>query len=126
MVRRNLVGDEANLMFFEGCFLNGYESHRDWLGWHEDDDQGIDHSKPIAIVTLYGGPGVDHPRAIQFREKLGEVDGKMTYGEPETLPLEQGSLCLMPAGFQSTHQHRIPKAGFECRSRISLTFRGLV
>lgn len=113
---------------YEGCFLNGYEGAHDWLGWHEDDDPGIDHSKAIAIVTLYGGEGVDTPRSIQFREKLG-IDpstGKMTYGDTVDLPLEQGSLCLMPAGFQSTHQHRIPKAGFQSRSRISLTFRSLL
>lgn len=114
--------------YYEGCFLNGYEGAHDWLGWHEDDDPGIDHSKAIAIITLYGGEGVDRPRSIQFREKLGidEATGKMTYGEIQDLPLEQGSLCLMPSGFQSTHQHRIPKAGFESKSRISLTFRSLL
>ena len=121
-----LLTDPRVLVDYEGCFLNGYEGAHDWLGWHEDDDPGIDHSKPIAIVTLYGGEGVDKPRSIQFREKLGEVDGKMTYGETVDQPLEHGSLCLMPAGFQATHQHRIPKAGFAAKSRISLTFRSLI
>lgn len=111
---------------FEGCFLNGYEDSHDWLGWHEDDDPGIDHSKPIAIVTLYGGDGISKPRSIQFREKLGIVDDKMAYGPVVDLPLEHGSLALMPAGFQSTHQHRIPKAGFKSKARISLTFRSLL
>jgi alkylated DNA repair dioxygenase AlkB len=121
-----LMNHAAVLVDFEGCFLNGYEGAHDWLGWHEDDDPGIDHTKPIAIVTLYGGEGSSKPRSIQFREKLGEVDGKMTYGPVVDQPLEQGSLCLMPAGFQSTHQHRIPKAGFQSKSRISLTFRSLL
>jgi alkylated DNA repair dioxygenase AlkB len=125
-VSESLNQDPRVSTFFEGCFLNGYEDARDWLGWHEDDDPGIDHSKPIAVVTLYGGPGVDKPRSIQFREKLGEVDGKPTYGEIIDQPLEHGSLCLMPAGFQSTYQHRIPKAGFESKARISLTFRSLL
>jgi len=125
-VSQALVDNPQINTFFEGCFLNGYEGAHDWLGWHEDDDPGIDHSKPIAVVTLYGGEGVDRPRSIQFREKLGEVDGKMTYGEVIDQPLEHGSLCLMPAGFQASHQHRIPKAGFNCRSRISLTFRSLL
>lgn len=118
----------GNHGYYEGCFLNGYEGAKDWLGWHEDDDPGIDHNKPIAIVTLYGGEGVDTPRSIQFREKLGvdETTGKMAYGEVVDQPLEQGSLCLMPAGFQATHQHRIPKAGFQTKSRISLTFRSLL
>lgn len=126
LVRQGIATDESKMAFFEGCFLNGYEDSRDWLGWHEDDDPGIDHSKPIAIVTLYGGEGVNTPRSIQFREKLGEINGKMTYGPTVDQPLEHGSLCLMPAGFQSTHQHRIPKAGFISKSRISLTFRSLL
>lgn len=126
LVRQGIATDDDSLLFFEGCFLNGYEGAKDWLGWHEDDDPGIDHSKPIAIITLYGGEGVDKPRSIQFREKLGMVDDKMTYGEVVDQPLEQGSLCLMPAGFQDSHQHRIPKAGFETKSRISLTFRSLL
>lgn len=123
-----LLTDPRVAVDYEGCFLNGYEGAKDWLGWHEDDDPGIDHSKPIAIVTLYGGEGVSTPRNIQFREKLGidEATGKMTYGEVVDQPLEQGSLCLMPAGFQATHQHRIPKAGFQTKSRISLTFRALL
>jgi hypothetical protein len=113
---------------FEGCFLNGYETSRDWLGWHADDDPGIDHSKPIAIVTLYGGEGVHTPRAIQFRQlvSFNEATNEKTWSEPQEVALEQGSLCLMPAGFQDGNQHRIPKAGFNSRSRISLTFRALI
>lgn len=126
-INQALVSHPEVETFFEGCFLNGYEGARDWLGWHEDDDPGIDHSKPIAIVTLYGGEGVDKPRSIQFRKKLGlDDDGKRIFGDIVDLPLEHGSLCLMPAGFQSTHQHRIPKAGFNAKSRISLTFRSLL
>ena len=46
---------EAHLGFrYEGCFLNLYPGARDWLGWHSDDDTGINHEFPIAVVTLYG------------------------------------------------------------------------
>lgn len=106
-----------------GCFLNGYEGKRDWLGWHEDDDPGIDHSQPIAIITVGQG------RNIQFREVLRKSTGKGDKGEfgpVETLMLESGSLALMRAGMQDTYQHRIPKADFEAKPRISLTFRGLM
>lgn len=108
---------EKHCLYLEGCFLNGYEGARDWLGWHSDDDPGIDHDKPIAIVTLYR----DHskqPRVIQFRDNDTQT--------VDTVELHHGSLYLMPPGFQATHQHRIPKAGFECSDRISLTFRGLI
>jgi alkylated DNA repair dioxygenase AlkB len=108
--------------WLEGCFLNGYETSWDWLGWHADDDAGIDHTKPIAVIT------VGQQRAIQFREiiKPMTMDSKGVFGEPQTLMLESGSLCLMPAGMQFTHQHRIPKAGFVSKPRVSLTYRGLL
>lgn len=120
--------DEARLRLLdaygitlEGCFLNGYEGKRDWLGWHEDDDAGIDHSKPIAVITVGQG------RNIQFHEVLeaARPGFKGAYGPTETVMLAAGSLLLMHAGMQSTHQHRIPKADFEAKPRISLTFRGL-
>jgi hypothetical protein len=46
-------------------FLNGYGTNRDWLGWHADDDSGIDHTYPIAGVTLYGDGPKNGLRAIQ-------------------------------------------------------------
>lgn len=114
---------------FEGCFLNGYDAGRnkpDWLGWHEDDDDGIDHSKPIAIVTLYAPPGTN-TRSLFTREKIGVDDsGRMEYGDPVETILENGSLVLMPAGFQDTHQHAILKPAGKWDSRISMTFRSLI
>ncbi|HEY9656879.1 MAG TPA: alpha-ketoglutarate-dependent dioxygenase AlkB [Allocoleopsis sp.] len=112
-----LLSDPKVATDFEGCFLNGYEGARDWLGWHSDDDPSIDHSKPIAIVTLYSDPS-KKPRAIQFRDNATQTI--------ETVELGHGSLYLMAPGFQFTHQHRIPKAGFDCADRISLTWRGLI
>lgn len=109
--------DHQGYGYFEGCFLNGYEGARDWLGWHSDDDHGIDHSKAIAVVTLYSDPN-KRPRSIQFRHNFTQ--------EIEDIPLEHGSLCIMAPGSQFTHQHRIPKAGFDCADRISLTFRSLI
>lgn len=112
---------ERHGALLEGCFLNGYGTKRDWLGWHEDDDPGIDHSKPIAVITVGQG------RNIQFREVLepARPGSKGSYGPVETLMLESGSLLLMHAGMQHTHQHRIPKADFEAKPRISMTYRGL-
>ena len=122
-------------VFFEGCFLNGYRNGSDALGFHADDDPGIDHDRPIAIVTLYDGPVVPsnwnklarHPnhgnpvsRTIQFMAQ-DDPDKVVT-----TVDLDHGSLIFMKAGMQSTHFHRIPKAGYKVRPRISLTFRGLL
>lgn len=96
-----------------GCFLNGYEGPRDHLGWHADDDPKIDHAAPIAIVSF------GYAREIWFRENGSDLI--------EKLLLENGSLALMAAGMQQTHQHRIPKnSNMNCGRRISLTYRGLV
>lgn len=96
---------------FEVCFLNGYEDARDYLGWHADDSPEMDDARPIAIVT------VGAEREINFRsiEARSEVD---------KLVLGSGSLCVMRAGMQDTHEHRIPKCGYVCGPRISMTFRG--
>jgi alkylated DNA repair dioxygenase AlkB len=110
-VRRHL--DLAGT-YFEGCFLNGYNDSRDALGWHSDDDPGIDHSRPIAIVTL------GQPRMIEFKE-IGAPNGSK-----EGIMLEHGSLCFMHAGMQQTHVHQIPKASFDAKPRISLTYRALL
>ncbi len=98
---------------FDVCFLNRYHNQSDHLGWHADDSPEMDDTRPIAIVSL----GVE--REIWFRSIANPQD---LYKKK----LEHGSLCLMSAGMQDTHQHRIPKAGFECGERISLTFRGYV
>jgi alkylated DNA repair dioxygenase AlkB len=97
---------------FEGCFVNGYEGPRDHLGWHADDSPEIDGNRPIGVVSLGSA------RNIMFREKGSS--------ETESVLLEPGSLLLMKAGMQATHEHRIPKHAANCGARISLTFRGLV
>lgn len=97
---------------FDLCFGNAYENQKDQLGWHADDSPEIDQTEPIAIISL----GV--AREIWFCP-IGEKD------KVEKLLLAPGSLCLMMPGMQLTHWHRIPKAGFECGRRISLTYRAL-
>ncbi len=97
---------------YEGCFLNGYETNRDALGHHSDDDTGIDHDYPIAVVT------VGQARKIEFMELATLKTGSQL--------LEGGSLLLMHAGMQQTHTHAIPKSGHNhMKSRVSLTFRKL-
>lgn len=103
-----LTGDH-----YEVCFLNGYENQKDFLGWHADDSVEMDDLKSIAIISL----GVE--REIWFRPQSDKA-------AVTKLKLGHGSLCLMPPGLQDTHYHRIPKAGFECGERMSLTYRGYV
>lgn len=98
---------------FEVAFLNGYEDAKDHLGWHADDSDTMDDARPIAILTL----GAE--REIWFCPNTDRTD-------ITKLMLGNGSLCVMAPGMQDTHWHRIPKAGFECGPRISITFRGYV
>lgn len=99
-------------VLFEGCFTNGYEGPRDHLGWHADDSPEIRADRPIAVISLGSA------RNIWFREIGSNVHA--------ALLLEPGSLLLMHAGMQQTHEHRIPKHGANCGERLSMTFRGLV
>lgn len=98
---------------FQVAFLNGYENARDQLGWHADDSPEMDDARPIAIITLGA------QREIMFRELSNPTDVKK-------MMLAPGSLCVMAPGMQDTHQHRIPKCGYECGPRISITLRGFV
>ena len=94
------------------CFLNRYLNQSDQLGWHADNSPEMDDSRPIVTVSL----GVE--REIWFRT-VGESD-------IEKLLLQHGSAAIMAPGMQDTHEHRIPKASFQCGERISLTYRGYV
>lgn len=106
---------------YDVCFLNLYPDQSNHLGWHADDSPEMDDSKAIAVVSL----GV--AREIWFREKLSLPLAEIPpTREVEKLTLGHGSLALMSAGMQDTHEHRIPKAGFLCGARISLTCRGYV
>ena len=98
---------------FEVCFANGYESQNDSLGWHADDSPEMCDARPIAIVSI----GAE--RDIMFAPNENRAD-------ITRLKLQHGSLCLMLPGMQDTHVHRIPKAGFVCGKRVSLTYRGYV
>lgn len=98
---------------FEVCFLNRYLNQSDHLGWHADDSPEMDDNRPIVTVSL----GVE--REIWFRPKTSPQDVTKVL-------LQNGSACIMLPGMQDTHEHRIPKASFQCGERISLTFRGYV
>lgn len=96
-----------------GCFLNRYDDQTQHLGWHADNFVGMDHTRPVVVVSF------GQPREIWFREngKTGVVP------EADRQLLCDGSLLIMPPGFQHTHQHRIPRGDRSMGPRVSLTFR---
>lgn len=112
----NKVNEQMKSMGYmemNGCFLNYYEDERQHLGWHADDFINMDHEAPVVVISF------GEPREIWWRE-IG-VTGKTP---PERIQLlENGSMFIMPPGFQHTHEHRIPKGGRTMGPRVSLTFR---
>lgn len=106
------INQEHDLRF-NGCFLNRYDDASKQLGWHADDSPGMDHGHPIAVVSF------GEPREIWWRPN-GE-GGVVPIGHRRLLA--HGSLFVMPAGFQQTHQHRIPKGDRPMGVRVSLTYR---
>lgn len=97
---------------FELCFANGYESAKEHLGWHADDSPEVDDNRPIAVLSL----GAE--REIWVRPRGGD------FSTVEKFVLPSGSLFVMNAGMQDTHDHRIPKCDHNCGYRVSLTWRG--
>jgi hypothetical protein len=127
---------------FEVCFLNRYLNQSDQLGWHADDSPEMDDARPVVTVSLgeKNAKGEPVEREIWFRPKLerpekqivaqliadGDALAAGAVNPIEKLQLEHGSAAIMAPGMQDTHEHRIPKASFQCGERISLTYRGYV
>ncbi len=98
------------------CFLNRYEGREHSLGWHSDDSPDTDSGKPISVVS-FG----------QIREIWWRPEGvKGVVPDECRRRLSWGSVFIMPAGFQETHEHRIPKGSHEMTWRVSLTFRHML
>jgi alkylated DNA repair dioxygenase AlkB len=94
----NGIKDELNSkrgINLDCCFINGYNDEKDSLGWHADDSPEMNPDEPVVVISL----GAE--RNIMFRNYETR--------EIQTVRLGHGSLCIMPPGFQQTHQHKIPK-----------------
>jgi alkylated DNA repair dioxygenase AlkB len=108
--------NECFLTNYNVCFLNYYKSGKQHLGWHADDSPEMDADHPIAVISF----GAERYIWVKEREYKGNIPDEDKY------LLENGSLFIMPAGFQKDHLHKIPKHDRECGGRISLTFRRFV
>ena len=95
------------------CFINGYENQRQHLGWHADDSPEMNPNEPVIVISL----GAE--REIWHRPKDNHPDITRTL-------LGHGSMFVMPAGMQQTHDHRIPKWDRAVGPRVSLTYRNLI
>jgi len=133
---------------FNVCFLNKYDDEHQHLGWHADDFPGMISEEPIAVVSFgaereiwvklqkepcdaCAGTGCTFREGSSPEDKIdcpqckgtGSCPSKGIVPPEQRILLEQGSVFLMPPGYQDTHFHRIPKHSRPCGPRISLTFR---
>lgn len=98
------------------CFLNRYDTQKNWLGWHADDSPEMNPKHAICVVSF----GAE--REIWWKDKSfkGEIP------KENRQVLQNGSLFIMEAGFQADNFHKIPKCDKACGIRISLTFRNYI
>lgn len=111
-----VIRDKLNADFscdYNVCFLNRYDNEKNQLGWYSDDSAEMNSDHPIAVISF----GAE--REIQW--KLKDFKGHLPMDQKQIL--QNGSLFIMPAGFQENHVHRVPKTDKICGTRISLTFR---
>ena len=85
--------------------LNRYRSGTDHMGWHRDDERGVEGD--ILVLSLGA------PRTLRWRH--------LAHGASHALQLEHGSLLRLDGRLQ----HRLLAAPGQTLQRISLTFRQL-
>jgi len=113
------IMDRLNSEFcseYNVCFLNYYKSDKEHLGWHADDSPEMDTTHPIGVVSF----GAERFIWVKNKDYKGNIPDEDKY------LLGDGSLFIMPAGFQIDNLHKIPKNDKPCGGRISLTFRKFI
>ena len=102
--------NEACGTCFNGCLLNLYRNGEDRMGWHADDEQEIDQTRPIASLSL----GATRDFCLRHRQDPMRR---------ETLALADGDLLVMHPGCQQQWMHGVPSRRRIRTSRVNLTFR---
>lgn len=97
------------------CVLNYYKDQHQHLGWHPDNSPEQDLQHPIAVVAF----GAERYIWVKHKSEKGPIP------DSQKFLMTQGSLFIMPGGYQDEHLHRIPKHDRPCGGRISLTYRKL-
>ena len=94
---------------------NKYRDGNDYIGWHSDDEGGIDQFYPI-VRCSFGAS-----RMFQWRLKGKDDEGKKH--KTNVMHLGDGDVMVMMGGFQTKYEHCIPKEKDEMHERINITFR---
>ena len=94
---------------FNGCLLNLYRNGYDRMGWHSDNENELDLSKPIASLS-FGAP-----RDFYLRHRSKNAR--------QLLTLKTGDLLIMHPDCQKEWMHSIPARRKVLTPRVNLTFR---
>lgn len=97
---------------FNAVLVNCYRDGEDYVGWHADNEPELGEAPYIASVSF----GAE--RFFAFRQKKTQETGQMILGN--------GSLLIMPSGFQSDWLHSVPVHKQLMQARINLTFRKVI
>ena len=89
--------------------INVYKDGNNSLGWHSDDEAGLDPDHSIASLSIGA------TRLLEVRHKYRQYQ--------YTLPMPHDMLLVMHGLFQSEFQHRVPSDPNCYNMRINLTFR---
>lgn len=98
------------------CFLNRYDNERSGLAWHADDEESLDDSQPIVVVS-FGAAREIHTR-VKGHKGAALFENRYK--------LAHGSRFVMPPGYQDTHDHQIPGHTEPIGTRVSLTYRSMM
>jgi alkylated DNA repair dioxygenase AlkB len=97
-------------VWFNSCLVNLYRDGSDYVGWHADDEPGVED---IIASVSFGASRV-------FKVRPSAVSSKAV-ATPYTL--NHGDVVIMHDGCQAKWQHCIPKTRRDVGPRLSLTFR---
>lgn len=106
---------------FNFVLVNRYENGLQYMGEHRDDEKDLDHTYPIASVSL------GQHRDFTFRHKDSRGKGKTGPANVKVL-LQHGSLLVMNPPTNFEWYHGLPKRAISVAPgvRINLTFRRIL
>lgn len=94
---------------FNACLLNLYQTGKETMGWHSDNEPELDPNGVIASIS-FGTTRTFELKHIKYEEKI-------------SIPLKDGSLLIMDMETQQNWLHQIKKEQKNTEARINLTFR---
>ena len=101
---------------YNSCLINYYESHRQFIPPHQDNESLFGRRPTIASVSI----GATRRFLVQPFGRIRGLDSEHTF------QLTNGCLLVMGGRCQEEWLHSVPREEFECGPRLNFTFRDVV